>query len=267
MYLVVTQQLIQFNSFPKLLKILPILAMVGLLIACKSNDNDLKLVVEDEINGPLAWPIDCIPGETCLHIGYPDIDETGTAYDCGSPGYFGHQGTDISISLDQKENGVAVYAAADGVVLWVFDGKYDNCPDNHPDCDTPPEGWFQPGQTNGYRVCTQLGYYCHSGDCCCFWCFDGGNVVVIRHDDIPGLFATRYDHFKTNSIVVEPGESVIQGQKIGEVGSAGNSTGPHLHFEVWGNGFYKLADPWAGECGPNHASSMWMYDPPWNSGS
>ena len=251
-----------------LIKILSILTMLGLLMACKSDDDEGNIITEDEINGPLSWPIDCIPGETCLSIGYPDIDETGMAYDCGSPGYFGHQGTDINISMDQKENGVAVYAAADGVVLWVFDGKYDNCPDaNNPDCDAPPEGWFQAGQTRGYRVCTELGDYCQSGDCCCFWCFDGGNVVVIRHHGISGLFATRYGHFKTNSIVVEPGESVIQGQKIGEVGSAGNSTGPHLHFEVWGTGFYQLVDPWAGECGPNRSSSMWMYEPPWDSGS
>ncbi|MBN2196022.1 MAG: hypothetical protein JW751_24610 [Polyangiaceae bacterium] len=40
-------------------------------------------------------------------------------------------------------------------------------------------------------------------------------------------------------------------------GAAGNSTGPHLHFEVWVGGFYVLADPWAGPCGPNPGPSLW----------
>ncbi len=261
----------QINKHPSLPFLLSLMSL--LFTVCGSDDEAITNSgsigggnkIDNQTQGPLAWPIDCIPGENCVSIGYPDINETGNAFNCEPPGYFGHQGTDISISTDQKESGVDVYAAADGKVLWVFDGKYDNCPDNHPDCQDPPEGWFQAGQSNGYRVCTDVGPYCDSGDCCCFWCFDGGNVVVIRHEGIPGLFATRYDHFKTNSILVKPGESVAQGQKIGEVGSAGNSTGPHLHFEVWGDGFYQLADPWAGICGPNTSNSMWMNDPPWDS--
>jgi len=115
----------------------------------------------------------------------------------------------------------------------------------------------------GYRVCTEVGPYCGTGYGSCYWCFDGGNVVVIRHDNIPGVFATRYDHLKNGSIVVSPGERVTQGQKIAEVGSAGHSTGPHLHFEVWGTGFYELADPWAGPCGPNFDDSLWQYNSPW----
>jgi murein DD-endopeptidase MepM/ murein hydrolase activator NlpD len=90
-------------------------------------------------------------------------------------------------------------------------------------------------------------------------------VVVIRHTDVPGVFATRYDHLKKNSILVTPGEYVSQGQKIAEVGSAGSSTGPHLHFEVWGTGFYQLTDPWAGDCGPRFTDPLWAYDPPWGS--
>ncbi len=216
--------------------------------------------------GPLAWPIDCVPGQTCsASIGYPDIDGDGTAFNCGQPGYTGHQGTDISMTWSQMDAGVDVLAAADGTVLWVFDGKYDRCPNaTEPDCQAPGSP-LSPGMNEGHTVCTGLGDYCGIGTCCCFWCFAGGNVVVIRHSGIPGVFATRYDHFKRNSIVVSPGQTVQQGEKIGEAGSAGNSSGPHLHFEVWGTGFYELADPWAGPCGPNQAGALWQHDPPWEA--
>jgi murein DD-endopeptidase MepM/ murein hydrolase activator NlpD len=216
--------------------------------------------------GVLAWPIDCVPGQTCgAAIGYPDIDGDGNAFNCGAAGYTGHQGTDINITWSQMDAGVDVLAAAHGTVLWVFDGKYDRCPNpSEPDCQEPT-GDLSPGMSSGVTVCTGLGSYCGTGSCCCYWCFAGGNVVVIEHFGVAGVFATRYDHFKKNSIVVSPGQTVQQGQKIGEAGSAGNSSGPHLHFEVWGGGFYQLADPWAGSCGPNTTASLWQHDPPWGS--
>lgn len=252
-----------------LIALLFILVLIAFLWACGSDnsddDNSPPITPPVEKEAQLIWPIDCIPGKTCTNIGYPDINSNNKAFNCGPPGYQGHQGTDIGITLAQMDEGIDVYAAADGVVLFVFDGKYDRCPDNHPDCQAPPNGWGEPGQQNGTTVCTEIGPYCQTGDWGCFWCFAGGNVVVIRHPGAKGLFATRYDHFKTNSITVKEGDTVTQGQKIGEVGSAGNSTGPHLHFEVWGTGFYELADPWAGECGPNRSSPLWLNDPPWNS--
>ena len=53
-----------------------------------------------------------------------------------------------------------------------------------------------------------------------------GNTVVIGH----GAFSTLYGHM--SSIAVRCGQSVDAGQIIGYVGSTGNSSGPHLHFEL-----------------------------------
>ena len=54
-----------------------------------------------------------------------------------------------------------------------------------------------------------------------------GNLVVIEHDD--GILSL-YAHLK--SIEVEEGRIVQQGDPIGVMGSTGNSTGTHLHFEI-----------------------------------
>ncbi len=54
-----------------------------------------------------------------------------------------------------------------------------------------------------------------------------GNVLEIDHGN---GFASRYAHASRRLVSV--GEIVIRGQKIGEVGNTGRSTGPHLHFEV-----------------------------------
>lgn len=54
-----------------------------------------------------------------------------------------------------------------------------------------------------------------------------GNMVEIDHGDD---LVSRYAH--ASKLVVGLGEVVLQGQKIGEVGSTGRSTGPHLHFEI-----------------------------------
>lgn len=56
-----------------------------------------------------------------------------------------------------------------------------------------------------------------------------GNYVIIQHED--GNY-TVYAHMQTHSLRVQAGDSVVQGQVIGKVGSTGNSTGNHLHFEV-----------------------------------
>ena len=54
-----------------------------------------------------------------------------------------------------------------------------------------------------------------------------GNMVEIKHADGS---RTRYAHL--SQINVRPGQQVGANQRIGAVGSTGNSTGPHLHFEI-----------------------------------
>ena len=53
-----------------------------------------------------------------------------------------------------------------------------------------------------------------------------GNYVVLDH----GGLETEYQHMK--SLLVSAGQAVVQGQVLGYVGSTGNSTWPHLHFEA-----------------------------------
>jgi murein DD-endopeptidase MepM/ murein hydrolase activator NlpD len=56
---------------------------------------------------------------------------------------------------------------------------------------------------------------------------DYGNVVIVKHT---GRYSTVYAHNRRNR--VRTGEFVEKGQVIAEVGSSGNASGPHVHFEV-----------------------------------
>lgn len=54
-----------------------------------------------------------------------------------------------------------------------------------------------------------------------------GNYVTVKHSDNS---YTRYAHLST--VAVSRGDKVTKGQKIGEMGNTGSSSGPHLHFEI-----------------------------------
>ena len=68
------------------------------------------------------------------------------------------------------------------------------------------------------------------------WLGGYGNLVVVDHGN--GL-STAYAH--ASSLLVGVGQSVSQGETVSLVGSTGNSSGPHLHFEVRVNG--EAVDP------------------------
>lgn len=54
-----------------------------------------------------------------------------------------------------------------------------------------------------------------------------GKLIILKH---PHGMETRYGH--CSKLLVHPGQSIVQGQKIALVGQTGHATGPHLHFEV-----------------------------------
>ncbi|MCP4803811.1 MAG: M23 family metallopeptidase [Proteobacteria bacterium] len=137
-------------------------------------------------------------------------DQGGRDWACGSIYYSGHNGSDFGGgSWDGMAAGRTIVAAADGVVITTNDGEYDECSTG--DC----------GGGGGY-----------------------GNYVKIQHAD--GKY-TYYAHLKIWSVAVSEGQSVSCGQTLGEMGSSGYSTGPHLHFEVREASGYQ-SDPFDGDC-------------------
>jgi murein DD-endopeptidase MepM/ murein hydrolase activator NlpD len=67
-----------------------------------------------------------------------------------------------------------------------------------------------------------------------------GNRLVIDHGTIAGVaLKTSYSHAQGFSVAV--GDTITAGQTVGLIGSTGDSTGCHLHFQVWSDG--DLVDP------------------------
>ena len=62
-----------------------------------------------------------------------------------------------------------------------------------------------------------------------------GNFIIIETGDGYAVYA----HAQTGSIMVSPGDKVMPGQQLANVGHSGNSTAPHLHFQLMDH-----PDPW-----------------------
>lgn len=147
----------------------------------------------------LEKPIDCQPGRDCFVQNYVDL-EPGPGYadeTCGPLAYDKHKGTDFRVSFEQMQAGVAVKAAAPGLVRGVRDGM--------------PDISFKAGGKEAIQ----------NREC--------GNGVVLLHPD--GM-ETQYCHMRQGSVRVKPGEQVATGQVLGLVGLSGQTEFPHLHFEV-----------------------------------
>lgn len=75
-------------------------------------------------------------------------------------------------------------------------------------------------------VATADGVVKHAG-----WYQSYGKTIIVKHKN---GYETLYGHL--NSLKVKKGEKVTTGQLIGNAGSTGRSTGPHLHYEIIKNG-------------------------------
>ena len=86
------------------------------------------------------------------------------------------------------------------------------------------------------------------------------NAIYVEHAD--GSVAW-YGHMKRNSLTPKGlGQPVVAGEYRGVVGSSGNSTGPHLHFEVHdSNG--AVIEPYAGSCNTTTSDSWWNSQRPY----
>lgn len=146
----------------------------------------------------LIWPVEGTPFAEWSIGNYVDIDTRPVArrdYRGGRITYDGHDALDIGLPhFRAMDEGYDIYAAAAGTVTFAQDGDYDRYSFSNP----APAG-------------------------------EAGNYVVIDHGD--GL-TTLYGHMRKGSVAVSAGQSVEAGETIGQVGSSGQSTGPHLHFTV-----------------------------------
>ena len=210
----------------------------------RSNSAKLKAdkgaVVQADVLPPmLHWPV-----RKSIIVTDPDVQaisnfvdqdtsEPGIQdFDCGERTYDGHRGMDISLApfswYKMERDHAIVIAAAPGTIVEKVNDQ--------------PE-----------RSCT----IDNSGG--------ENNVIVIEQQD--GSLAL-YAHMRTGSLTAKAvGETVTTGEYLGVVGSAGYSTGPHLHFEVgyWepvGNSFeWKHRDPFAGTCNVLNNDSWWEEQP------
>ncbi len=164
---------------------------------------------------------------------YLDLDTTTGSvldYACGSRSYdtasgYNHDGVDISSWpypwTTMDNNGLDVVAAAPGVIVNKVSGSADRS--------------------------------------CSFNTTTPWNVVVLAHSDGS---QTVYGHLKKDSLTSKSiGDAVVAGEYLGQVGSSGVSTGPHLHFELLDSKDQSI-DPFAGSCGAS--DSRWRWQPDYN---
>ncbi len=139
---------------------------------------------------------------------------------------------------------------------------------NHAGVDifTFPFPWYQMDNDQSWAVAAAPGVIVARGgsqfDRSCDFNNNVWNGVYIEHSD--GSIAW-YGHLKKNSLTTKAlGESVIAGEFLGVIGSSGNSTGPHLHFEVY-DAADNLVDPYSGTCNTWGAAndSWWASQKPY----
>ncbi len=186
--------------------LLAMLTVAGVAFAASDSEELPPFVAAFEV------PVRCDTRTACFIQNYMDAQPGLGARDltCGPLTYDGHDGLDIRIPGPKAmETGVAVIAAAPGVVRAVRDGMPD----------------ISINKTGAHIVAGR----------------EAGNAVVVTHRD---GWETQYSHLRLGSIVVRPGDTVETGAPLGMVGLSGNTEFPHVHFSIRRDGI--TLDPFTG---------------------
>jgi murein DD-endopeptidase MepM/ murein hydrolase activator NlpD len=178
----------------------------------------------------LLLPIDCEPGVDCWILRYVDHDPGPGVrdYACGKLAGDAHKGTDFAIrDLAAMVAGIEVRAAAAGTV----DALRDGMPDQRLD---------------------EAGLEALGGRSC-------GNGIRLDHGD---GWTTWYCHLRRGSLMVQEGDRVEAGQVLALVGLSGETSFPHLHFDLRQGD--RPVDPFVGtnvapDCGPGERP-LWRDD-------
>lgn len=148
-------------------------------------------------------PLKCDMGVDCFIQNYVDVDPSKGRkdYTCGELSYNKHKGTDFRVTtLKAMEAGVAVIAAADGIVGNLREGVDDH--------------YFSKYDKETQKKVYNIGL---------------GNVVILKHGD---GWTSAYAHMRKGSIRVKKGDRVKRGDILGYVGLSGYTIFPHVHFAV-----------------------------------
>ena len=203
--------------------------------------DNIKLLNLDNKNGTMmkatatsfSWPLQMANGlSDCgyYYLGnYVDQDSTAGIkdYNCGTVTYDGHRGDDIAL------------------IPYPF-YKMDN---NQVQVIAAAPGTI---------IQKSDGFF----DKNCAMNSDTANYIIIQHAD--GSVAL-YWHMKKNSLTTKlVGQTVTAGEFLGNVGSSGSSTAPHLHLEVWRTtSSNTLNETYSGTCNRLNGSSWWVSQKPY----
>ncbi len=184
----------------------------------------------------LSLPVDCALGRECFIQNYVD-DDAGAGhadFACGRLSYDGHKGTDFAVATQaQMRAGWDVLAMADGVVAGVRNAMPD-------------------------ELVTEATRARVAGREC-------GNGVVLRHS---GGWETQYCHLAQGSVTVRPGQQIVRGTPLGQIGLSGLTEFPHVHVAVRHNG--AVVDPFDPEnaetCGVAD-QTLWEVTPDYIAGA
>jgi murein DD-endopeptidase MepM/ murein hydrolase activator NlpD len=165
------------------------------------------------------WLIQAIPGPQSHHRFNPSTEFAVDFFKLGPDGHMAH-----GDKLDAGNFygfGAPVMAAADGTVVAVISDQVQDRPAFRPRPGETPESYAK--RIDVFHLAAMKKN---------FPAANAGNLVTLRHQNAGVVEFSSYGHLRAGSVRVQLGESVRQGEVIGEVGDTGDSPAVHLHFQL-----------------------------------